>query len=284
MSFLASCRLDLSLPTTFLLISSIIYATTATLGTVSIDQLLLFPEHQEYGSSATRPTEKAKVPSLHTPWSRKPYCTSSTANSKKYCIYTSNATGANGLSLITTPKVATEAIQYLSEDPLSNFLTQEQAELLYYNAPPYKVVEQIDGKGKGVVATRLIKKFETFMVDQASVVMDLNMKDHMGKRENMHILREAVRRLKRPESVTGLSGRHGVVSVMEDDKGETHEDKSEEMKGGDASGKVEEDVMETNAFGTTVAGESFRGLFPLVAVSVQGEFITSKREEKGHLC
>lgn len=40
------------------------------------------------------------------------------------------------------------------------------------------------GKDKGVVARRKIKQFETFMVDQAAVVVDMETEKALSRREN----------------------------------------------------------------------------------------------------
>ncbi|KAF2800254.1 SET domain-containing protein [Melanomma pulvis-pyrius CBS 109.77] len=242
-----------SFPISLLLLISHLHPTSATVGVVNIDELLLSPEHPQFLSSSPPPKHNP-----HAPWSHKPHCKTSASLSslnQKYCAFTSNTTGANGLSIITTPSLAETAAPFFSEDPLSHFLTQDQAEYLYYNAPPYEIVDHIPGKGKGVVATRLIKKYETFMVDQATVVMDLALEKSMGAPENLELLRTAVQRLRRPESVSGLSGKHNGAK-----DGEGKEEEAEDVTGG-----FEEDIMMTNAFGTTVAGESFRGLFPLVS-------------------
>jgi hypothetical protein len=229
-----------------ILLSSLLspHSAHATIGTLDIDQLLS-PDPQQRVLSAENPPPTHNP---HAPWSHKPHC----LPSKKYCVYTSNTTRSTGISIITSPKLAAQISNSIDEDPLDNFLTQDQAEYLYYNAPPYEVVD-VEGRGKGVVATRRIKKFETFMVDRASVAVDLRAEEKLGSEEKGDLLRIAIERLGRPEAVIGLAG--------------MHDGEAENEKDGEVDGKRVEDIMMTNAFGTTIAGESFSGLFALVSVS-----------------
>lgn len=190
------------------------------------------------------------------PWSHDPFCVRSTSIStmgRKYCVYTSNLTGPAGMSLIMEPQKAEEAAPLLNENPLDNFLSRTQAEQLYLGKPdrPYKVV-QIPGKGMGVLATRLIAQYETIMVDQASVVVALNVEKMVGKAEARKMLYKAVQQLRVPGEVRGLSGEHHAGSEGDAVEGEV--------------GKLEEDVMLTNSFGSQVADVDCRALFPLISV------------------
>ena len=222
------------------------HTALATIGTLNIDQLLS-PDPQQHVLSPEKPPPTHNP---HAPWSHKPHC----LPLKDYCVYTSNTTRSTGISIITTAELAAQIADSIDEDPLDNFLTQDQAEYLYYNAPPYEVAD-VEGRGKGVLATRRIGKFETFMVDRASVAVELRAEEKLGSKEKGELLRVAVERLGRPEAVMGLAG-------MRDREAE-----SEKEGDGQVDGERVEDVMVTNAFGTTIAGESFSGLFPLVSVS-----------------
>jgi len=243
-----------------LLTYSSLHCVHAALGAVSIDELLLSPDHPQYIAAASKSVPRKHSP--YTPWSHKPYCPSPSSSEDNYCVFTSNTTGANGISLVTVSKTALEASDYLDEDPLSHFLTQKQAEHLYYNPPPYSV-EEIEGKGMGVVAKRLIKKYETFMIDQAAVAMELDIEKKVREAEVLEMLRIGVKRLRRPEVVRALSDKHG------DDENEEKKDREvkEKIVSREQLGKILDHIMTTNAFGTTVAGREFRGLFPLVSVS-----------------
>ena len=159
----------------FLLLS---YRISASVGVLDIDDLL----QPDLNNKLFVPTEDQP----HAPWSYKPHCTTGTHLAhlgQKYCVYTSNVTGPHGLSLIFTPENAKKATKHLNDLPLASFLTQEEAETLYFNPAPWKVVD-IPGKDKGVVATRKIHKFETFMIDQAAVVVDMDLEKAVDWREN----------------------------------------------------------------------------------------------------
>lgn len=155
------------------------HQTHATVGVLDINDLL----QPDLNSKLFTPTSDAAP---HAPWSYPPHCTTATHLAhlgQKFCVYTSNVTGPHGLSLIFKPEDAERATQYLNDLPLASFLTQEQAEALYFHPAPWKVVD-MEGKGKGVVATRRIERFETFMVDQAAVVVDMELEKAVPWREN----------------------------------------------------------------------------------------------------
>ena len=229
--------------------------TLASVGVVDPDTLLPPSSNVNSPQQPMAPSRNMQS-DFQSPWSHEPYCVRSTSLStmgKKYCVHTSNLTGPAGMSLIMSPDTAEEAAPYLNDNPLDNFLTRAQAEQLYLGNPPYKVVA-IPGKGMGVLATRTIKKFETIMVDQASVVVALNVEKMVGKVEARKLLYRAVQQLRVPGEVRGLSGEHKATSEGDAEEGEL--------------GKVEEDVMLTNSFGSRVAEVDCRALFPLISVSL----------------
>lgn len=163
--------------TQIILVSLTATHVTASVGVLDIDDLL----QPDLNKNLFAP----KQDQPHAPWSYAPYCTASTHLAhlgQQYCIYTSNTTGPHGLSLIFKPEDAARATQYLNDLPLASFLTQEQAETLYFNPSPWKVVD-IPGKDKGVVATRKIEKYETFMIDQAAVVVDMEVEQAVPGKE-----------------------------------------------------------------------------------------------------
>lgn len=240
-----------TLPSPFLLL--VLLSTSGTLasvGVVDIDTLLHTKDQQPIVSSDTQHDAL---------WSHDPFCIRSTrlpTVGKKFCIYTSNMTGPTGISLILTPRKAAEAADYLDDNPINNFLTAAQAESLYLSDPPYKVVD-MEGKGKGVIATRKIKKFETVIVDQAAVVEDMGVEAAASDGEHRSLLGRAVGQLRRPAVVRALSARH--AGHKEGDSGGETEDEE---------GRLEEDIMLTNAFGSDIVGIKCRALYPLVSVSL----------------
>ncbi|KAJ4299824.1 hypothetical protein N0V90_005070 [Kalmusia sp. IMI 367209] len=151
--------------------------------------------------------------------------------------------------ILFTPQTAAQIQPYLGHDPIDTFLPHQKS----FQAP-YEVVP-IEGKGIGVRATRKIKKWETIMVDQASLVMDLDLERAFSAKENRELLSKGVGRLRVPEVVTNLSSKHGSG---QGEKEEQRDSDSEE-------GWLEEDIMRTNAFGSEIAGKQCRALFPLIS-------------------
>jgi hypothetical protein len=181
------------------------------------------------------------------PWSHEPCCTSSkslTHLDQTFCVYTSNSTGPYGLSLILPPSVATVAIPHLATNPILSFLTQSQAQVLYLHSPPWTVVA-IPGKDKGVVATRRIEQYETFMIDQAAVVIDKTFEEAIDTDVRREMLKLAVQRLYTPGTILDMSRAHA---------GE--------------KGSAEEDVVRANAFRSRVGGVETRALYPLISVCI----------------
>ncbi|KAI4622784.1 uncharacterized protein J4E87_005877 [Alternaria ethzedia] len=214
---------------------------SATVGVLDIDDLLQ-PDLQQH---LFAPSEDYP----YAPWSHKPYCMTSSylpTLGQKYCVYTSNTTGPHGLSLIFPPRSAHLASEYLDDNPLNNFLTQKDAERLYLGGQSWKIVD-IPGKAKGVVATRKITMYETFMVDQAAVVVDMGAEKALNEAENKKLMKRAVDQLLVPAMIRDMSSAHA---------GENHEGGND---GDDEEeGSLEEAIMKTNAYGNLLLGIPFQ--------------------------
>jgi hypothetical protein len=239
----------------YILVALLSRAAQGTVGVVDI-QDLLDPDLQKPLASPDKPRSSSKPASKHAPWTHAPECTHSTSFKNlgsKYCLYTNKNAFINGISILTTPKTAEEAAQHLNEEPLSYFLSVDEVnEWFDQESRPWNIVD-VPGKDLGVVATRKIKRYETFMVDQANVVMDLEMEKHVSKKDNLRLLKKAVDRLNNPGWVRQLSKKH-----------DGHAEDADEVE---EEGAMEEHIMMTNAFGTQLGDVNFRGLFPLVSVS-----------------
>jgi hypothetical protein len=236
---------------------------SATVGVLDIDDLLQ-PNLQQ---PLLTPTEKHP----YAPCTHKPHCATSTylpTLGQKFCVYTSNTTGPHGLSLVFSPESARAATQHLDSNPLSSFLTQDDAEALYLLGQPWKIVN-IPGKAMGVVATRSIIKYETFMVDQAAVVVDMEAEKALSEIGNRRLLMRAVEQLLVPGMVRNMSTAHAGEKEGGEEGGDG--DGEEEV------GKLEDDIMRTNAFGSTVAEVESRALYPLISVSLT---ITSEAQKR----
>ncbi|KAH7121070.1 hypothetical protein B0J11DRAFT_581829 [Dendryphion nanum] len=259
-----------------LLLPTLPFTTPTLTGSLDINDLLdpltgaLKP--QAYLGAAQNPSltsntnSKQDDPNPWAPWTHEPLCTHSTSLTslgQKYCLYTHNSSFLNGFSLLTTPKIAKHASQFLSEHPIIQFFSEAKGDEWIRTPRPYRTMP-VAGKDLGVVATRKIKAYETFMVDQASVVMDLEMEKAVSRKEGMRLLKVGVERLRSPGLVRGLSKKHdGSVKVggegSEKKKTEEEEEEEEEV------GQLEEDVLMTNAFGTTLGEGNFRALFPIIS-------------------
>ncbi|KAF7674584.1 hypothetical protein GT037_007344 [Alternaria burnsii] len=181
-------------------------------------------------------------------------CSYLTTLDQEYCVYTSNTTGPHGLSLVFSPASAHLATRYLDDNPIDSFLTQQEAERLYLGRQPWKIVD-VPGKAKGVVATRKIKMYETFMIDQAAVVVDVEAESALSDVENKKLLKRAVDQLLVPGMIRDMSAAHAG------NRGDANEGGEEQ----DTEGRLEEDIMKTNSYGSTVAEVSSKALYPLIS-------------------
>ncbi|CAN9165956.1 unnamed protein product [Alternaria alternata] len=221
---------------------------SATVGVFDINDLLQPDLQHVLGSGETH---------HHVPWSHRPYCITSsylTTLDQEYCVYTSNTTGPHGLSLVFSPASAHLAIRYLDDNPIDSFLTQQDAERLYLGGQPWKIVD-VPGKAKGVVATRKIKMYETFMIDQAAVVVDVEAESALSDLENKKLLKRAVDQLLVPGMIRDMSAAHAG------NRGDANEGDEEQ----ETEGRLEEDIMKTNSYGSTVAEVSSKALYPLIS-------------------
>jgi hypothetical protein len=184
------------------------------------------------------------------PWTHKPYCFESLTGLEKhpkFCTLSNINYGAHGISLVTLPHVGASTQTLLDEEPLSLFLRPDQIKDWDTRELPYEV-KDIPGKGKGLVATRLIDRYETFMIDRPVIIADISISDTEGT-ARMHqqlLLNRAADQLVDPNIVRNLSC---------DSKYAQGED-------------VIEDVFVTNAFHTEDRfGVQHSALFPHIAVS-----------------
>lgn len=176
-------------------------------------------------------------PTAQIPWSHKPRCT--TASLRTYCVSTSSHFGSSGLSLIADPQAASSLAPILNGIYHSSF--PSPASTRNFILEPAFEVQDIPGKGKGLVATRHIKAKETFLLDHAAlVVQDSFAQDVIGE-ERRGLLNEATDRLVDPSAVTSL-GTSGE------------------------SGDVVEDILKTNNFKSELDIGRSSVLFPVISV------------------
>ncbi|EJT71440.1 hypothetical protein GGTG_10698 [Gaeumannomyces tritici R3-111a-1] len=211
-------------------------------------------------------------PSTWAPWTHRPVCINSTKlevihhdaggdnernagvpeaaradDTRRFCVYTNVHLGDGGLSIITTPEQAADSL-HLFEDP-------NLPAALYSaandggGAQRYKVVDIPEKGGKGVVATRAIRRFEPIILESGVVLADTDFPRAVERTAGYRLLHEAVDRL--PEAT--------VRAVMG-------------LARGSAFARDEvEDVLRTNAFAGELGGQPHMTLFPAVSVAKVGE-------------
>ncbi|KAK4162365.1 SET domain-containing protein 5 [Cladorrhinum sp. PSN259] len=173
------------------------------------------------------------TPLTHSPWSFPPQCeASSSADIPYYCLYSNSHQNHLGFSLITTPEVAAEAVSILNSALPANQVSD----------PSYKVVD-IPGKGKGVVATRKIKKHEEIMVDYAALVVDVGFTVGVEVWRGYKMMHLAVDQL----SERGKGDLMGLVRTNPQARDEV------------------EDVLRTNAFSTELGGRTHMAIYTVVS-------------------
>jgi hypothetical protein len=180
-------------------------------------------------------------PSLGSPWTHPPQCEYSTDRAAKYCVYTNSRQGSRGWSIITTPETAANSVWYLNQQfnrtsgPTGTSKPSQES-------PPYKIID-IPGKGKGLVATRFIKKYEEILLDYATVMVDIMFTTQVSAFLGYRLLHAAVEQLADPASVLELGKSNGF-----------------------AQDSVE-NILRTNAFNTPLGGVPHIALYPTVSVS-----------------
>jgi hypothetical protein len=147
-----------------------------------------------------------------TPWTYEPHCLRPLASDNlpdkdlrqtTYCLYTSSTFHSNhGISIITTPEFAANL---LSNNPIT---TEPYQHIIQFNG--YEMVD-IPGKGKGLVATRKIKKGEIFMVDYPAVLIGVPFLKDVQAHHRRRLVKKGIERLTEEmrEAVYGLAQKGG---------------------------------------------------------------------------
>jgi hypothetical protein len=193
--------------------------------------------HGQFGCPLPIDESVGPIPVKYTPWTHQPECTIGDNPGKtKYCAYTNSRHAIDGISLITRPETAANVVDLMSEvvGPLPRPMGNS-------TEPPYKITD-IPGKGKGVVATRRISRYEEIMEDYAALVVDLYFPSAVKRQLGYDLLHTAADQLSVPDKVLTL----GRSSTLAQD--------------------IIEDVLRTNAFHTPLGGEPHMALYPELSV------------------
>lgn len=177
-------------------------------------------------------------PSRWAPWTHRPYCPGT-----KYCVFTNSRFGGGeerGVSIITTEGNISRSVDLLEEAfiaPHPRIEAGNGSQVLPW------VVEDVPGKGKGVIATHMIRRGEAFMVDPASLMAAADLMKQVTGAQGSMLFATAIDQLPNPQTVMSLA------------------------RGNKAATSVAEDVVKTNTFAVTLNGVRYMALFPEISVS-----------------
>ena len=163
------------------------------------------------------------------------------SNRAKYCLYTNTFFGEYGISVLSRPQAASNIADILLDAYESSFPSLETVQNLNLD-PAFQVVDMPDKGGKGIVATRQINMRETFMIDYASIVGDLDMWGSIPEDAGRAILDKAAEQLVDPQQVLNLGHGAGGVGV--------------------------EGIVRANTFRTYLDGVPQKTLFPKISVKL----------------
>ncbi|KAH8890037.1 SET domain-containing protein [Thozetella sp. PMI_491] len=189
------------------------------------------------------PIDDTSTPSSFTwtPWTHHPQCANQEDDpAKKLCVYTNSEHGLGGISIVTTPFSAAEATRILNEPLAPDSSLELLANMTRGGELPYKIVD-IPGKGKGVIATRKIAKYEVIMADYASLAVDMSLPALVQRMKGYKLLHVAADQLADPGRAMTLG------------------------RSNEQAADVIEDILRTNAFHTILAGQPHMVLFPEVS-------------------
>ncbi|KAK4212573.1 hypothetical protein QBC37DRAFT_465571 [Rhypophila decipiens] len=186
-------------------------------------------------------------PTTFSPWTHRPFCLK--ASSDPWCVYTNADTSSSGrasvnhgISIITTPELASGTLNLLKHVPptgLSSSDTASHSATRKNESKPCQV-KSVTGKGLGAIATRRILKGEKVLVDRVAVLSAAEYPEDISRKQVQDLLAKAVEQLPEPEMVLKLS-RKG--------------------RGEEQGFSVVEDLLLSNSFLVEVGGQSLMGLF-----------------------
>jgi hypothetical protein len=186
-------------------------------------------------------------------WTHRPRCIHSDDGQQSYCLYTdAKYREGHGISLIVSPQMAAsirEAIDTPHVDWNSAKLPQTAGPVITEEGPAYEVFDT-EGKGKGLVARRRIRRGEVFMLDFPVVVANWKFVEHVSPIDGQVFLMKSVDQLPSAERILALAHSTG--------------------------GPMLEDIMRTNACSVHMNDtEPHLGLFAEMSVSARFNTLNS---------
>ncbi|KAI6277990.1 hypothetical protein MCOR03_000122 [Pyricularia oryzae] len=188
----------------------------------------------------------AKTEADWAPWSKQPVCfqpVHKPNTTDPYCLYTHPTFRNHGISVITTPGLAAALTSSLDDGivprhqrdhPSSPMSAQQRSS----GALAYEI-RDLPGRGKGLVATRPIRRWETVVVQFPSLVVLMDFWEAVeSPKQSRRLLNRALKQLPAEEKgrILALARTGGFESQVED-------------------------VLRTNIFGVDVGGAFHMGLF-----------------------
>ncbi|KAI1503458.1 hypothetical protein F5X99DRAFT_417223 [Biscogniauxia marginata] len=171
------------------------------------------------------------------PWTFPPVCIQAENGvNSKLCTFTyANLRGESGISIVTTPEIASAGMGVL-EDPDPQWANWERGYTYSFSErPPYEI-KDIEGKGLGVVANRSIHRGEVIMTRYPVI---LRMIDTMPWKHQ-----DVLKLLHRAGIQLPTKEKAGMMSLAN-------------SKGG----YIVDDIMNTNSFGVLLDGIDHQGLY-----------------------
>ncbi|KAF9873006.1 hypothetical protein CkaCkLH20_09516 [Colletotrichum karsti] len=180
----------------------------------------LCPSTSVNGTSSIYHTNTSTSEGPWAPWTHKPKCFAASADPGiKFCVYTKSDYGTNGISILTKSRLMDASLWSCNEDKVPLLYVPPSQHL--DKAKPYKVVD-IEGKGKGTVATRPIRSGEVIMTDHVSLLVDKSVNNWLTEEQGIDLLNTAIAQFPNPEVLTDLhrietdaSGYNTVMDLME---------------------------------------------------------------------
>ncbi|KAM7187271.1 hypothetical protein V8F20_011026 [Naviculisporaceae sp. PSN 640] len=159
-------------------------------------------------------------PSSETPWTSMPKCVTDEQENNKnatrvHCIFADgNFRNGHGVSLITTTTVASHLVglEAFNDKPSSPEARKQNA------VPAYEIVD-IEGRGKGVVATRDIRRGEIIMVDVPAVLVGTEFLQDVKAHHRRRLIKRAINQLpaatrREVWSLSRNTGKYEIDAIM----------------------------------------------------------------------
>ncbi|KAI0172921.1 SET domain-containing protein [Hypoxylon sp. FL1284] len=178
------------------------------------------------------------------PWTARPYCVepaAAAAPGPLFCVYTYapfRGGGGRALSVVTTPALAAGAVDALDDAVVPPVFRSR----LTGDEEPAYAVEDVAGRGKGLVARRRIRRWEVLLVDYPALLAHVDVFSAVDDESREDLLEQAVQQLSEPQQ--------DEVLALARSKG----------------GEPIEDILRTNIFGVELGLEiPHLGLYPVAS-------------------